>query len=260
MACVFRVMSATSSRNRVPPSASSNFPFLAESAPVKAPRVCPNSSLSISSSGMAAQFTSTKGPEARRLWKWMLRATSSLPVPFSPKIITRPLEGAACEMSERSAWIAALSPTITHRCWTCSLSARFSASSRRSRSAFLTTVSVFSSESGFSTKSCAPMRTALTAVSMLPCPEITTTGTSGSRVRTRASVSRPSIFGSHTSRRSRSKRRPSRRVSAASPRSTASTWYPSSPRIPVSEARTPASSSTTKIDSRIQILIHDSCG
>ena len=83
----------------MPPSASSNFPFLAVRAPVKAPRVCPNSSLSISSSGMAAQFTSTKGPEARRLWWWMLRATSSLPVPFSPKISTRPLDGAACAMS-----------------------------------------------------------------------------------------------------------------------------------------------------------------
>ena len=36
----------------------------------------------------------------------MLRATSSLPVPFSPKISTRPLEGAACAMSARSAWMA----------------------------------------------------------------------------------------------------------------------------------------------------------
>ena len=45
-----------------PPSASSNLPFLAVSAPVKAPRVWPKSSLSISSSGMAAQLTSTNGP------------------------------------------------------------------------------------------------------------------------------------------------------------------------------------------------------
>ena len=67
-----------------PPSASSNLPLRAASAPVKAPLVWPNSSLSIRSSGMAAQFTSTKGPAARRLRWWMLRATSSLPVPFSP--------------------------------------------------------------------------------------------------------------------------------------------------------------------------------
>jgi hypothetical protein len=46
--------------------------------------MCPNSSLSISSSGMAAQFTSMNGPLARRLRMWIVRATSSLPVPFSP--------------------------------------------------------------------------------------------------------------------------------------------------------------------------------
>ena len=83
-AWVFRLMSAISSRKSVPESASSNLPLRAVSAPVKAPRVWPNSSLSISSSGIAAQFTSTKGPAARRLWAWIARATSSLPVPFSP--------------------------------------------------------------------------------------------------------------------------------------------------------------------------------
>ena len=68
----------------MPPSASSNLPLRAASAPVKAPFSWPNSSLSISSSGIAAQFTSTNGPSARRLCAWIARATSSLPVPFSP--------------------------------------------------------------------------------------------------------------------------------------------------------------------------------
>jgi hypothetical protein len=66
------------------------------------------------------------------------------------------------------------------------------------------------------------MRTALTAVSMLPWPEITTTGTSASRARMRESVSSPSIFGSQTSSRIRSKRRDSSNARHASPLSTAS--------------------------------------
>src|SRR6266436_5851754 len=41
----------------------------------------------------------------------MLRATSSLPVPFSPKISTRPLEGAAWAMSARRADIAQAAPS-----------------------------------------------------------------------------------------------------------------------------------------------------
>jgi hypothetical protein len=105
-------MSAISSRNSVPPSASSNLPLRAARAPVKAPLVCPNSSLSISSSGIAAQLTSTKGAAARWLCAWIARATSSLPVPFSPKISTRPLLGAACAISARSRRIAGLSPII----------------------------------------------------------------------------------------------------------------------------------------------------
>jgi hypothetical protein len=40
---------------------------------VNAPFTCPNSSLSISSSGIAAQLTSTKGPARRRLSAWMHR-------------------------------------------------------------------------------------------------------------------------------------------------------------------------------------------
>jgi len=44
--------------------------------------------------GMAAQLTSTKGPLLRKLAACSERATSSLPVPLSPKISTRPLVGA----------------------------------------------------------------------------------------------------------------------------------------------------------------------
>ena len=51
---------------------------------VKLPLMWPKSSDSISSSGIAAQLTSTKGPLLRRLAACNARATSSLPVPLSP--------------------------------------------------------------------------------------------------------------------------------------------------------------------------------
>ncbi len=50
-------MWAISSRNSVPPLASSNLPCRVSSAPVKAPFSWPNSSLSNSASEKAAQFT-----------------------------------------------------------------------------------------------------------------------------------------------------------------------------------------------------------
>src|SRR6266545_4226964 len=87
LACVLRLMSPISSRKSVPPSASSNLPRRRATAPVKAPRSWPKSSDSISSSGTAAQLTSTKGPSARVDRAWMARATSSLPEPLSPLAI-----------------------------------------------------------------------------------------------------------------------------------------------------------------------------
>jgi hypothetical protein len=49
----------------VPPSARWNRPMWSSTAPVKAPRLWPKSSLSSSVSGMAAQFSTTKGPARR---------------------------------------------------------------------------------------------------------------------------------------------------------------------------------------------------
>ena len=58
-------------------------------APVNAPFAWPNSSLSSSVSGSAAQLTATNGPAARAARAaWIARATSSLPVPLSPRIST----------------------------------------------------------------------------------------------------------------------------------------------------------------------------
>ncbi len=102
LAWVFTLMSPISSRNSVPPSASSNLPRRSATEPVNAPFMWPKSSLSISSSGIAAQFTSMNGPFILRLRMWMARATSSLPVPFSPWIRTRPFVGAAIATCSRS--------------------------------------------------------------------------------------------------------------------------------------------------------------
>ena len=53
-------------------------------APVNAPLRWPKNSDSNSASGIAVQFTATKGCDARRLARCTARASSSLPVPLSP--------------------------------------------------------------------------------------------------------------------------------------------------------------------------------
>ena len=57
-------------------------------SPVKAPLTWPNNSLSSRSGGIAAQFSAMKGPALRAPTRWMVRATTSLPVPVSPVINT----------------------------------------------------------------------------------------------------------------------------------------------------------------------------
>ena len=101
-ACRSRGSSPISSRKRVPPSASSNAPLRAFTAPVKAPFSWPNSSLSMSSLEMAAQLTGMKGLSARSERVCTARATSSLPVPDSPKIATAAVDGATRSMRSAS--------------------------------------------------------------------------------------------------------------------------------------------------------------
>ena len=78
--------SPISSRNSVPPSASSKSPGLLSVAPVNAPRMWPNSSLSKSVSTTAEQLTVTNRRSRRGPILCSARATSSLPVPVSPVI------------------------------------------------------------------------------------------------------------------------------------------------------------------------------
>jgi hypothetical protein len=85
------------------------------------------------------------------------------------------------------------------------------------------TSTVFSRESGFSTKSKAPILIALTADSMLPWPEMTTTCASIFICRSRPSVASPSSPGSQTSSTMTSTTCRTTRSRHCSPLSTAST-------------------------------------
>ena len=154
----------------LPPSASSNLPRRIVAAPVNAPRSCPNSSLSISSVGMAAQLTLMNGRAANGLSRWMCAASSSLPVPDSPVSSTPASERATCVASlsaRRNASLgrssSAPSPTSSRKRW-------FSRWRSERSSAFLTTSSTRSRASGFSRKSKAPLRVASTASRMVPWP------------------------------------------------------------------------------------------
>ena len=118
--------SPISSRNSVPPSASSMSPRLAVSAPVKAPRTWPNSSEPMRSRGSAPQSTTTNGP---------LRAATSA--------VDAPRRAAPCRCRSRPR--AAPSP----RCWrrgragrtapSCSASRRWPDRSARPRSRSIAT-------------------------------------------------------------------------------------------------------------------------
>ena len=72
----------------MPPDASSNLPICCLMAPVNAPFSWPKSVLSIRFSGIAARFTATNGAPGSPACRWMRRASSSLPVPLSPRTST----------------------------------------------------------------------------------------------------------------------------------------------------------------------------
>ena len=109
-ACTLRGSSPISSSSNVPPRAASKSPCRVWKAPVKAPRTLPNSSLSTSSGGSAAQLTATKGPAARGLAACRARAAISLPVPVSPPIRTGAAARPYSSIRRRTPRIARLSP------------------------------------------------------------------------------------------------------------------------------------------------------
>ena len=113
-----RLISPTSSMNSVPPWASSSTPDRSRQAPVKLPRVWPNSSDSRSDSGTPAQFRVMNGACERRLVPCSRWATISLPTPLSPVISTFASVPAAYPTSSSTVRIATLVPTsCSSLCW-----------------------------------------------------------------------------------------------------------------------------------------------
>ena len=169
--------SPTSSRNSVPPSASSKRPMRRSVAPVNAPRSWPNISDSTRSFGIAALLTHTNGLAARALCRWIAEATSSLPVPDSPVMSTRASVGATRAIMARRSSIAWLTPTSGSPCPSASCSRRFSARVRDSATAARSVVSTPSGVSGFSRNWKAPSLVARTASARFALPLIMITGT-----------------------------------------------------------------------------------
>ena len=124
------------------------------------------------------------------------RAISSLPVPVSPRMQTRVSLAATrstCAMTRRMAspeWTISCLPTR----WR---SSRFSSSRRFSLRTLSTVSSSLSVESGFSRKSTAPSRVARTAISILACPEIITTGQRDAEVAQVFEQREPVLAGHH---------------------------------------------------------------
>ena len=124
LTCTSAGSSPTSSRKIVEPSATSNRPIWRVRAPVNAPFSLPNSSLSTSPDGSAAQLTFTMTCRPRGLRRWIAWARSSLPVPVSPKMSTDESVGATCSAWRRTLRMAGLLPVIS-RCWLTSLISAF---------------------------------------------------------------------------------------------------------------------------------------
>src|SRR5262245_6065677 len=247
-----RGISPISSRKSVPPSACSKTPACRACAPVKAPFSWPNSSDSISASGRAAQLRATKGPPARSERRWTRRATSSLPVPFSPVTRTRSLEAAIRSIERWRSAMTGESPRMRHSRSISSRSRRFSRSSSRVRSARRRAIMTRSESRGFSRKSSAPPRMLSTAIGMSPWPEIIRTAGSGKRSRISARTSRPSLPGILMSRRTASTRSFPRRASASSPRPAVRVSNPSTWRRSARVERMSGESSTIRTMRRLR--------
>ena len=115
-------------------------------------------------------------------------------------------------------------------------------------SAFFTVLRSFCRAIGFSRKSTAPTRVASTAESIVPCPDIITTGMVSKPDDDHSLSSEiPSVSGIQMSSSTRSGRFSLRHLRAADAFSATITLCPSSERISERSSRMPISSSTTSI-------------
>ena len=247
LACISVLVEDISSRNRIPPSATSIRPGLRFVAPVKAPASCPKSSDSIIVSGSAAQLMGTKGLSARGPAMRMTLAIISLPVPVSPVMSTETEAAAARSASSAMRAISGVSPTI-HSYWSWEDFLN-SASSRRNETTSLarsTALINCSKSKGFWRKSWAPCFMASTAMSTSPNAVMRITGGLGFSRSICSSRDSPDPSGSTTSKRTISAAPVSMacRAAAKSPASIAS--YPASLNAPFTKLRAVSSSSTMR--------------
>ena len=134
----------------------------------------------------------------------MVRATSSFPVPVSPRMHTRDSLAAtrsSCAITRRIASPFHTISCFPKRCRSC----RFSFSKRCSLRTLSTVSRSLSDEMGFSKKSRAPSLVARTAISMCACPDIITTGVVTPCCFNSSRRVNPSLPGMTTSERIRSK-------------------------------------------------------
>ena len=220
LACRRGSISLISSSSKVPPSAASNLPIRRASAPEKAPFSWPNSSDSSRFSGIAAQFSATNGPPARRERRWMKRASTSLPVPDSPLISTEASAPATCSARRIIACMAGSRATMA---WL-------------SPSAAARMAAIRSGSGGRGRNSRAPARIARTTASGSGLTPAATTGTA---MRSAASAPTSAATSYARSHSTRSKRASAR--SRASPASRSSAWSSRAPRAIAMRAAWPSS-------------------
>ena len=172
----------------MPPSACSKRPRRMVCAPVKAPRSWPNSSDSSKSFGMAAVLIATKGPLPRGLCLCSARATSSLPEPDSPVIITVTLLWLSRPIARNTSCIAGACPSISGICVT-----RSSITSSRTLSSTARRISsiALGRSKGLGRYSNAPPWKADTALSRSEYAVMMMTGSPGKRSLTLLSRSMP---------------------------------------------------------------------
>ena len=163
-----------SSRNSVPPDATSIRPALGAVAPVNAPFSYPNSSLSNSCSGTLPKSIGIKGYSFLFDKTLIIRATTSLPVPFSPSINTLASVSATRSIMFLTFSIAGESPIrlgiFSPNDWLSiaifSLSDLISRLEWRSSAADFIVASIFSFSHGLEMKSVAPALIARTTFSV----------------------------------------------------------------------------------------------
>ncbi|CAM5526725.1 hypothetical protein SSCI18S_03991 [Sphingobium scionense] len=186
---------------------------------------------------------------ARRLRWWIMRATSSLPVPVSPSTNMSILVSAKVATMSRSRSIAGEWPisgegtavsTIARR-------RRFSITSSLFSLARATEASRASGSKGLVRKSHAPVFSASTAIGTSPWPVTRMTGSSASRALSARNRSMPDMCGIRTSLTTTPGKSASIAASASAARAKARTSWPASISVCAMAARRSSSSSTRAI-------------